>query len=421
MAICPSSIHFSLKLIKNMSSHNSIVIGISSGIAVYKIPDLIKILQKKKIEVTVVMTKSATDMVPKKEFEKVTGKKVYTTLFPEQFDYKKILKKREVDHIRIADMASLFVLAPATANIIGKIAHGIADDFLTTTVLATTAPVLFCPSMNVHMWENPIVQENIHILEKRGYYFLHPDTGSLACGYTGVGRLAAVEKIAAEIFHFLSSQNKLKGKKIIVTAGGTSEPIDAVRIITNRSSGKMGIALAEECYKRGADVLLLRSTSSVDTCYPMKKEMYETGKDLEKLIKKNIHTYDTIIHNAAVSDYAPQKVYGKKLDSRKPLTLRLETTVKILSQVKKWNPQIKLIGFKAVYKETEKNLVEKGVEKLTESHADYIIVNDVGKEGVGFNSDENEVYIIGRKGLVQKIKKAQKADIAKKIIEICQI
>lgn len=401
-----------------MSVKKSIVIGITSGIAVYKIPDLIKILQKKKIEVTVVMTKSATDMVPKKEFEKVTGKKVYTTLFPEQFDYKKILKKREVDHIRIADMASLFVIAPATANIIGKIANGIADDFLTTAILATRAPILICPSMNVHMWENAIVQENIQKLEKKGYHFLHPDTGSLACGYTGVGRLAGVEKIAAEIFHLLSSQNKLKGKKIIVTAGGTSEPIDAVRVISNKSSGKMGRSLAQECFKQGADVLLIRSKTAVFSHYPIQTETFDTGKELSDSIKKHIQNYDIIFHTAAVSDFTPEKVYDKKIDSTKELVLRLKKTPKILSHIKKWNPKIKLIGFKAVYKETEKNLIKKGQEKLTESHADYIVVNDVGKKGIGFNSDENEVYIIGRKGLVQKIKKAQKADIARKILEL---
>lgn len=401
-----------------MSVKKSIVIGITSGIAAYKILDLIKLLKKERKKVSVIMSHHATQMISPHEFEKATGQEIYTHLFPEHFDYREILKSRKVEHIRIADSASLVVVAPATANVIGKITHGIADDFLTTTVLATKAPVLFCPSMNVHMWENAIVQENIRKLEKKGYHFLHPDTGSLACGYTGVGKLARVEKIAAEIFHLLSSQNKLKGKKIIVTAGGTSEPIDAVRVISNKSSGKMGRSLAQECFKQGADVLLIRSKTAVISHYPVQAETFDTGKELSDSIKKHIQNYDIIFHTAAVSDFTPEKVYDKKIDSTKELVLRLKKTPKILSHIKKWNPKIKLIGFKAVYKETEKNLIKKGQEKLTESHADYIVVNDVGKKGIGFNSDENEVYIIGRKGLVQKIKKAQKADIARKILEL---
>lgn len=396
-----------------------IIIGVSSGIAAYKVLDLISILKRKGVAVTVIMTPSAGQMISPAEFEKVAGEKVYTTLFPEHFAYQDILKSRKIDHIEVADSASLIVIAPATANIIGKIAHGIADDFLTTTILATSAPLLFCPSMNMHMWENHIVQENIKKLENLGYHFLYPDTGSLACGYSGVGRLAAVEKIERDIFHILASQHTLQGKKIIITSGGTSEPIDAVRVITNKSSGKMGVALAEECYKRGAVVLLLRSKTSVDTCYPIQKEVYETGKNVEELIKKNIHRYDILIHNAAVSDYTPEKVYEKKLDSRKPFTLHLETTVKILSQVKKWNPRIKLIGFKAVYKATEKDLVEKGKNKLRESHADYIVVNDVGKKGIGFSADDNEVYILSQKGIPKHIKKSSKTEIARTIIEYC--
>lgn len=395
----------------------NIIIGVCSGIAAYKIIDLIKLLREKNIEIYVVMTESAAKMIDSKEFENASGNRVYTSLFPKNFDYKKVLEKREVEHITLADTADLFVIAPATANTIAKIACGIADDFLTTSLLATTAPVLICPSMNSHMWYNPLVQENIQKLEKLGYYFLHPESGALACGYTGVGRLADVNKIAQEIFHILKYKNQLKGKKIIVTAGGTSEPIDAVRVITNKSSGKMGVAIAEECYRRGADVLLLRAKTSVEARCLVKEEIFETGKELSELISKNVRNYDAIFHVAAVSDYKPKHVIEKKLDSKDPYSLHLESTVKILSQIKKWNSKIKLIGFKAVYKESEKDLIAIGLDKLKTSDADYIIVNDIGRKDVGFSVDDNEVYIIAPSGLLAKVEKSPKKEVAGKILD----
>lgn len=395
----------------------NIIIGVSSGIAAYKVIDLIKLLKERGLEVYVIMTESAAKMIDPSEFEKVSGNRVYTSLFPKNFDYKKVLEKREVEHITLADIAELFVLSPATANTIAKIACGMADDFLTTTLLATTAPVLICPSMNFHMWYNPLVQENIQKLEKLGYYFLHPESGALACGYTGVGRLADVNKIAQEISHILTYKNQLKGKKIIVTAGGTSEPIDAVRVITNRSSGKMGVAIAEECYRRGAEVLLLRAKTSVVASCPVKEEIYETGQELSDLIRKNVKDYSIIFHVAAVSDYKPVKRIEKKLDSKDPYSLHLESTVKILSQIKKWNSKIKLIGFKAVYKEFEKDLIAIGLDKLKTSGADYIIVNDIGREGIGFSVDDNEVYIISPSGLLAKVEKSPKKEVACKILD----
>ena len=387
-----------------------IIIGVSSGIAAFKIIDLVKLLKKNGLEVFVVMTENATKMVDSAKFEKVSRHKVYKNLFSKDFDYQKILEKHQVEHIALADKADLFVVAPATANTVAKMAHGIADDFLTTALLATSAPILVCPSMNVHMWQNPLTQENINRLKRFGFYFVHPDEGALACGYTGEGRLADINKIAGEISNILKYQNSLKGKKIMVTAGGTSEPIDAVRVITNRSSGKMGIALAEECFLRGADVLLLRSKSSVITRYPVKEEIFETGQELSDRIKKHIGNYDVIFHVAAVSDYKPEKVINKKLDSRNPYSLRLESTVKILSQIKTWNPKIKLVGFKAVYKESKSNLIRIGQKKLVDSRSDFIIVNDVGYEDIGFSVDDNEVYIISPKGLLAKIEKSSKKE-----------
>ncbi len=409
-----------------------IIIGVSSGIAAFKIIDLVKLLKKNGLEVFVVMTENATKMVDSAKFEKVSGHKVYKNLFSKDFDYQKILEKHQVEHIALADKADLFVVAPATANTVAKMAYGIADDFLTTALLATRAPILVCPSMNVHMWQNPLTQENINRLKRFGFYFVHPDEGALACGYTGEGRLADISKIAGEISNILKYQNSLKGKKIMVTAGGTSEPIDAVRVITNRSSGKMGIALAEECFLRGADVLLIKSVTAVKTVLRqdtsevskgllrgggIKVESFETGQELSDLIKKHIGNYDVIFHVAAVSDYKPEKVINKKLDSRNPYSLHLESTVKILSQIKTWNPKIKLVGFKAVYKESKSNLIRIGQKKLVDSRSDFIIVNDVGREDIGFSVDENEVYIISPKGVLAKIAKSRKKIVARKILD----
>lgn len=413
---------------------HTVVIGISSGIAAYKIVDLIKILRNKNIDVEVIMTATAVLMFGKEMFEDVSGKKVYSSLIPKDFDYRQVLKNREVEHVKLADNAPLFVIAPATANIIGKLAHGIADDFLTTAVMATSSPVLICPSMNVHMWENPILQENLEKLQSRGYFIMEPDSGELACGYQGVGRLAEPEIIAGEIIRLLNKKNTLKGRKIIVTAGGTSEPIDAVRTITNRASGKMGAAIAEECYKRGAEVLLLKSKTVVGTNAPqdtsgvtrrgspdgggMKIKVFETSADLEQLIEKHVKNYDTLFHTAAVSDFVPSEKLDMKLDSGKSFVLKLKPAKKIISRIKKWNPKIKLIGFKAVYKLQEKELIETGIKKSKDSNSDYIIVNDVGKEGVGFAVDTNEVYIISPKGLVAKIEKDTKKEVAGKILDL---
>lgn len=400
---------------------SSVVLGVSSGIAAYKIVDLIKILKNKNIGVEIIMTSTAVKMFGVEMFEKAVGKKVHTDLITQDFDYRQVLKNREVEHVKLADNAALFVIAPATANIIGKLANGLADDFLSTTLLAVTCPVLICPSMNLNMWGNPIVQENLTKLSNFGYQVMSPDSGQLACGYDGVGRLAEPEKIAEEIFQLIKKREKLKGKKIIVTSGGTSEPIDAVRIITNRASGKMGVAIAQECYLRGADVLLLKSVTAVDINMPqsggIKIEIFETAKDLEGLVKKYAKNYGVLFHTAAVSDFIPEKYIDDKLDSKKPFNLILKPAVKILHKIKSWNPKIKLIGFKAVYKLPEKELINVGIKKLKESKSDFIIVNDVGKEGVGFGVDTNEVYIISPKGFLAKIPKAPKKEVAYKILD----
>src|SRR6185369_17174424 len=254
----------------------TVVLGVTNGIAAFKALDLITLLKEEGVTVHVIMTTRASQMISPAEFEKISGNKVHTQLFENGFDYKKILDARHVEHIDLADNADVMAIVPATANVIGKLAYGIADDFLTTTTLAVSSPVIIAPAMNVHMWSNPIVAENVSKLKKLGYHIIEPERGLLACGYEGKGRLAAASVIKDEIMRQLNRTSSLKNKKIIVTAGGTIEKIDEVRVITNRSSGKMGVALAEELFLRGADVLLLRSKTSVEPRYMMQEELFET-------------------------------------------------------------------------------------------------------------------------------------------------
>jgi len=398
----------------------NILVGVTSGIAAYKILDLIKSLKNKGHEIFVIMTKSATEMFSKQDFEKVSGNKVFVNLFEKNFDYREVLERRKVEHIELADKTDVMVIAPATANIIGKLAHGIADDFLTTTALAVTSPIIICPSMNVNMWNNPIVQENLTKLKLIGYQIIEPVTGMLACGYEGVGRLEDVKIIKNEIVKQIQRGNSLKGKKIIITAGGTIEKIDDVRYITNRSSGKMGVALAEECYLRGADVLLLRAKNSVEPRYLIKEKIFKTAEELFSLIKENIKNTDFFYQVAAVSDYKVDKSFKGKISSEKSFDLKLVPQIKIVDQIKKISPKTFLIAFKAEYNLSEKLLIEKALEKLKETQADVIIANDISHDDRGFESDNNEVYVISKNGSVNKIPLTTKREVAKKIIEsIC--
>ena len=395
----------------------TVVLGVTSGIAAYKTLALVKQLKEENIDVIVIMTGSAAKMISPDEFENASGNKVYTELFEKDFDYKKILEAREVDHIAIADKADVMVIAPATANVIAHLAHGIADDFLTTTALAVTAPVIICPSMNVHMLYNPVVQENIKKLRSLGYDIIDPTSGMLACGYEGMGRLAEITDIKQEIINKLTTVTSLRGKKILVTAGGTIEKIDDVRYITNRSSGKMGIAIAKECLERGAEVLLLRAKHSVEPHYHIHEKNFETADELFSLIKEHIKDYDYCYHAAAVSDFSVQNKIEGKLPSDQPITLKLEPQIKILEQIKNLNPEIHLIGFKAESEQDSNKLKEKAEKKLKESHADALIANDIGRKDRGFESDDNEVLILLKNGETKHIPLTSKKEIAKGIVE----
>jgi phosphopantothenoylcysteine decarboxylase/phosphopantothenate--cysteine ligase len=392
----------------------TVVLGITSGIAAYKMVDLVKLLNEEDIDVHVIMTKNAVNIVSPAEFEKLTGNNVSIELFEKDFDYKKILNTRKVDHIALADNADVFVIAPATANTVAKIAKGFADDFLTTTLLAVTAPVIICPSMNVHMWSNPAVKENIEKLKTMGYQIIRPISGMLACGYEGEGKLEDIVKIKDEIMKQLKRTDSLKGKKVIVTAGGTKEKIDEVRYISNHSSGKMGAAIAEELYLRGADVLLIRAKDTVKPRFLIHEETFESSSELQELIQHYVKDYDTIFHAAAVSDFKVADPYKGKISSAEAFSLNMEPQTKIIDHIKIWNPKIKLIAFKATAGQNEKEMVETARHKLKETNADAIIANDSSAQG----NDTNEVIVVLSNGSTEKLDRAPKNKVAEELLTI---
>jgi len=394
----------------------TIILGVTSGIAAYKSLDLVKVLRKADIDVFVIITNHASKMISPIDFERASGHKVSIELFEKGFDYKDVLKSRTVNHIALADKANCMIIAPATANSIAKLTHGIADDFLTTTALAMIAPIILCPSMNVNMWNNPIVQENIAELRRRGYHIVEPAVGMLACGYEGMGRLANIQTIKEEVIKILESANSLRGKKIIVTAGGTMEKIDEVRYITNRSSGKMGIAIAEECSMRGADVLLLRAKSSIKPRYFIKEQLFTTAGELFSMVKKYTKGYQYFYHTAAVSDFTVKNKIKGKLSSKLPVSIHLKPQIKILDEIKKINPKMCLIAFKAECISDRKKLIQAALLRLNESKADVIIANDISMSDRGFEVDTNEVTIILSNGTTKHVPLASKKEIAKNII-----
>lgn len=389
-----------------------ILLAVTSSIAAYKALDLVKKLQEENVDIEVIMTNSATKMIAPHAFETLLKKKIYTDLFEADFDYKEVLDTQKVEHIQLADNADLMVIVPATANVLAKLAHGIADNLLTTTALAMTRPIVIAPAMNVNMWNNPAVQNNIIILKSMGYIIIEPTEGMLACGYIGKGKLESVTTIYEEVKKQLENSKRLEGKKIIVTAGGTTEPIDDVRVITNRSSGRMGVALAEALYLQGADVLLLRAEHAIKPRYLLSEKTFTASEELSQLIQQYVPAYDAIFHAAAVSDFAVEQHTGK-FSSDIPHTLQLTPQSKIVEQIKSLNPAIRLFAFKAVA--GEKELLKKAKEKLETSHAEAVIANDVSG-GKGFEKDENEVTVV-TKNEVKKFVLKSKKEIAKEIID----
>ena len=395
----------------------NVVIGVTGGIACYKVLDLIKELRRLKANVYTILTKNALNLIDTSEFEEASGNKVQTELFEPDINYKDYIKKnKEIKHISLADIADLFLVCPATANIIGKTANGIADDLLSTSIMATNASVLICPAMNVNMWKNPITQENIEKLRKLKYEFIDPEYGELACGYKGIGRLAKLSNIIDKIGIIIETRNDLKGKKILVTAGATSEEIDPVRIITNKSSGKMGVYIAEQAFLRGADVTLIRGINSVEPQYHFNDIQINSVKELFDEIKKNIGDMDIMIHAAAVSDFAINNKFNNKIKSNENLHLELTPTTKIFERIKKIKSNILLVGFKAECNISDNVLVDRSYELLKSADADFVVANDVGKKNRGFDTETNEVFIVDKNKKVKHLELDDKRVIGSKIL-----
>jgi phosphopantothenoylcysteine decarboxylase / phosphopantothenate---cysteine ligase len=362
-----------------------VTVGVSGGIAAYKAAELVRALQRRGMEVHVVMTEAATRFVQPLTFAALTGHNVISSLWDES-DTNESTYESSIEHIGEAQWTEALIVAPATADILAKFAQGIANDFLTTMYLATRAPVLVAPAMNVNMWQHPAVQANLDILRQRGVRVIEPGTGDLACGMVGAGRMAEPESIADVVFHSMGRRNDMAGETVLVTAGGTREALDPVRYIGNRSSGKMGYALADAAQSRGAKVILISGPSALHPPSRCEVVRVTTAAEMRKAVLELMVEATMIIKAAAVADYRPINVSEQKLKRSGPLTLELAPTEDILAEVtKQRRPGQLIIGFAA---ETQ-NTTENGRAKLLRKGADAIVVNDVSGEGVGIDSDRN--------------------------------
>ena len=391
-----------------MLRDKTVVIGVSGGIAVYKTLDVISRLRKLGINVNVIMTKSATEFVTPLSFQSLSQNYVVCDMFEDP-------KTWDVEHISLAKRADVFLIAPATANVIGKIANGIADDMLTTTVMATKAKVLIAPAMNTNMYENPILQRNINTLKELGYNFVEPESGRLACGDTGKGKLASPETIVDEVVKLLSKDQDLKGKSIIVTAGPTVESIDPMRYITNRSTGKMGYSIAKEAIERGADVTLITGPTNLTPPQNLKKLVkIESAKDMYEAVLANLDENDVVIKSAAVADYKPKNYSNKKIKkSDDDLVIELDRNKDIAQEIGKIKNNKILVGFAA---ETN-DLIENASLKIKKKNLDFIVANDLTKEGAGFGVDTNIVKIIDKEGNITEYPKMKKEEVANIILD----
>lgn len=386
----------------------NILLIVSGGIAAYKSIELCSSLVKQGNNVKVILTKNAENFVTQLPFQTLTKNRVYTSTFEE-------IDENEIQHIDLTKWADKIIVAPATANLISKFANGISDDLATSLMLAVrdTSIVYIVPAMNTFMYRNPIIQDNMNKLIKLGFNFVKPDSGLLACGDVGEGKFPSIEKI--ESFVFQEVEQNLKGKKVLVTAGPTKEFIDPFRCLTNPSTGKMGISIANECARRGAEVILVSSVDNDTISSKVKKIKITSTNDMFEVVKNNFKDCDFIIKAAAVSDYTPVQVFDKKVKKQDGnLTIEFQRTQDILKYVgdNKTDKQ-KVIGFAA---ETN-NLIEYAKEKIVKKNLDFIVANDISKKDIGFGSDDNEVYIIDKHDNIKKIDKSNKNNIAKAIVD----
>ena len=382
----------------------TIVLGVTGSIAAYKAADLASKYTQAGARVNVIMTKSAVEFITPLAFRTITARPVATSMFDIASEY-------SVEHVALAEAADIVVIAPATANVIAKIAAGIADDMLSCTVLATKAPVLIAPAMNVNMWENEVTQHNVEKVVERGMTIVGPGYGRLASGILGKGRLVDLEEIFAATCKILGEKGDLVGKHIVITAGGTQEPIDPVRCVTNRSSGKMGYAIAEAARDRGAKVTLISAPTALPKPYAIEFIDCNTAQEMFEAVQKATTKADVLIMAAAVADYKPAKVADQKI-KRKADTMRLEMerTVDILAGVK---GKFLKVGFAA----ESTDLVTNAKDKLQRKALDLIVANNIMAEGCGFGSDSNKVVMIDRKGNMEETPLLSKREVADKILD----
>jgi phosphopantothenoylcysteine decarboxylase / phosphopantothenate---cysteine ligase len=390
-----------------------IALGVTGGVAAYKAAELVRRLQQEKLDVQVVMTRSAQEFITPLTFAALTGQKVITDMFSTG-DSGPANVESAIEHIVVAQRIDLLLVAPATADILGKFAHGIAQDFLSTLYLATKAPVVVAPAMNVNMWEHAATQRNLEMLRERGVHVVDPDEGYLACGMTGSGRLAATETIARKVCEVLGLRHDFAGQTILVTAGPTREDIDPVRFLTNRSSGKMGYALAEAAHRRGAHVVLVSGPTDLKVPDGVDWVPVRATEEMHRAVRERATTANVVIMAAAVSDYRPAAQHDKKLKRGEgSFTLELEPTTDILAELGREKHGQILVGFAA-----ETNAVAENARgKLARKGADMIVANDVTQEGAGFDTDTNIVTLYLRDGREIPLPKMSKFEVANQILD----
>jgi phosphopantothenoylcysteine decarboxylase/phosphopantothenate--cysteine ligase len=389
-----------------------ITLGVTGGVAAYKAAELVRRLQREGFSVEAVMTRAAGEFITPLTFAALTGKKVITGLFAESGGEANL--ESAIEHIAVAQRTDLLLVAPATADIIAKFSRGISDDFLSTLYLATTAPVVVAPAMNVNMWNHPATQENLERLRGRGVHVVNPDEGYLACGMTGAGRLAGQEAIVAAVRDVLQVRRDLEEQTFLLTAGPTQEDLDPVRFLTNRSSGRMGYAVAEAAAQRGARVVLISGPTALETPEGVTRVDVRTASEMLRAVEDHFAQATTAIFAAAVADYRPVDVASQKIKKTAgEITLRLEPNPDILATLARKKESRLIVGFAA---ETGK-IAENARKKLAEKNADLIVANDVTAEGAGFDVDTNVVTLFARDGRDLPLPKMTKREVAHRILD----
>ena len=387
-----------------------VALGVSGGIAAYKAAEIVRLLQDRGIRVQVIMTQAAQEFVQPLTFAALSGEKVITAMFAAGNESPNI--DSAVEHIAVAQSIDALLVAPASADILAKFAQGIASDFLTTLYLATTVPVVVAPAMNVNMWNHPATQANIAILRQRGVKIVEPGDGYLACGMTGQGRLAENEAIVAATLEALGASQELAGETVLITAGPTREKIDPVRYLTNRSSGRMGYALAEAALRRGARVLLVSGPTALKPPGAAEVTWVESAAEMRQAALVLLPQATMVIKTAAVSDYRPKVSAPQKIKHSGPVQLDLEPTADILAEIARHKQGQIIVGFAA---ETE-NVIENARKKLLSKSLDAIVVNDVSHDGVGFDSERNAVTIITQHEVID-VPETTKWEVAQRVLD----